>query len=126
MRIAIYVYIGFYLLFIAWVIARDIKDKDPRWDIACDALLLPLGFAGMLLFQLEVTNPSIKSLWRVVCVLIIAGQLFTNIFSRYLTLQGATELEPEDIPQWAILASDLTVIIVLLPMFIMNALFAFS
>ena len=126
MRAATYIYIGLYVLSAAWVIASDIKAKDPLWDTAADAFLLPLGFLGMLLFQMEVTNPPVKALWKVASVLIVAGQVFTNVFSRHLTLKGGAGPDPRDIPQWAILASDLAVIVVLLPMFIMNGLFAFS
>ena len=126
MRAATYIYAGFYLLFAAWVIASDVKDKDPLWDVASDVFLLPLGFVGMLLFLTEAANPSIKSLWKGACVLIIAGQVFTNIFSRRLTLKGGAGRRAEEVPQWAILAADLTAVAVLAPMFVMNALFAFS
>ena len=113
-------------MFSAWTIASDVKDKEPWWDIAAGAVLLPLGGIGILLFLFGVTDPSIKSIWKVVSIVIVAGQLFTNVFSRHLTLAGKTSLNPEKISQGAILAADLFVVLLLAPMFALNLLFALS
>jgi hypothetical protein len=61
----------------------------------------------------------------VVSILIIAGQLFTNVVSRYLTLAGKTDLNPTKISQWAILGADMVAVLLLAPMFVLNILFAF-
>lgn len=102
------------------------KEKEPWWDVGADVILLPLGIMGILLFLFGVNDPSIKSTWKVISVLIAAGQLFTNVFGRYLTLAGKTDLSPERLSQWAILGTDLTVVVLLAPMFVLNVLFAFS
>ena len=102
------------------------KERDPWWDKAADIILLPLGVIGILLFLFGVSDPSIKSTWRVISILIVAGQLFTNVFSRHLILAGKTDLSPERVSQWAILGADLAVIALLVPMFALNMLFAFS
>jgi arginine exporter protein ArgO len=126
MKTATYIYIGFYLLFAAWVIASEIKDKDPLWDTASDIILLSLGFIGMMFFQFEVTAPTIKLLWKGVSILIIIGQIFLNLYTRHQTLSGETELELKEMPKWAVMAADWTVIIALLPMFVLNIWFAYS
>ena len=94
--------------------------------MAAGAVLLPLGGIGMLLFVLGVDDPAIKSIWKVISVLVVSGQLFTNLASRHLTLVGKTDLNPEGISQWAILGADLAVVLLLAPMFVLNILFAFS
>jgi len=121
-----YIYTVIYLLFSAWTIASVVKERDPWWDKAADIILLPLGVIGILLFLFGVSDPSIKSTWRVISILIVAGQLFTNVFSRHLILAGKTDLSPERVSQWAILGADLAVIALLVPMFALNMLFAFS
>jgi len=121
-----YIYTVIYLLFSAWTIASVVKERDPWWDKAADIILLPLGVIGILLFLFGVSDPSIKSTWRVISILIVAGQLFTNVFSRHLILAGKTDLNPERVSQWAILGADLAVIALLVPMFALNMLFAFS
>ena len=126
LTILIYIYTGLYFLFSAWTIASDVKDKEPWWDIAASVVLLPLGGIGILLFVFNVNDPSIKSTWKVISVLVVAGQLFANVVSRHLTLAGKTALNPEKISQWTILAADLFTVLLLAPMFAMNILFAFS
>ena len=101
------------------------KEREPWWDVAADAILLPLGGIGMLFYLITVNDPSIKSIWKVISIVVIAGQLFSNVFSRHLTLAGKTDLNPEKISQWAILGADLTAIVLLAPMFALNILFAF-
>lgn len=126
LNILIYIYTGFYFLFSAWTIASDVKDKEPWWDVAAGVVLLPLGGIGILLFVFSVSDPSIKSTWKVISILVVAGLLFTNVFSRYLTLVGKTDLNPERISQWAILFADTVAVLFLAPMFALNILFAFS
>ncbi len=106
--------------------ASDLKNKEPWWDAAADVILLPLGGIGLLFFLFSVEIPSIKSAWKVISILVLTGQLFSNVVSRRLTLAGKTDLKPEALSQWAILGADLTVIILLAPMFFLNILFAFS
>jgi hypothetical protein len=103
-----------------------VKEREPWWDVAADVILLPLGAIGILLFLFSVNDPSIKSTWRVISIMVVAGQLFTNVFSRHLTLAGKTDLNPERASQLTILGADLTVIVLLAPMFALNMLFAFS
>ena len=126
LNILIYIYTVIYFLFSAWIIVSDVRHKEPRWDLTADVVLLPLGGIGIILFLFSVNDPSIKSIWKVFSILIIAGQLFTNVVSRYLTLVGRTDLRPEKISHWAILGADLIVVLFLAPMFALNILFAFS
>jgi hypothetical protein len=125
LKILIYIYTGIYLLFSAWTIATDVKEREPWCEVAADAILLPLGGIGMLFYLISVNDPSIKSIWKVVSIVVIAGQLFANVFSRHLTLAGKTDLNEEKISQWAILGADLTAIVLLAPMVALNILFAF-
>jgi hypothetical protein len=103
-----------------------VKEREPWWDVAADIILLPLGGIGILLFLFSVNDPSIKSTWKVISILVVAGQLFTNVFRRHLTLASKTDLNSERVSQWAILGSDLAVIVLLAPMFALNMLFALS
>jgi hypothetical protein len=125
LSVLIYIYTGFYLLFSVSTIATDIKDKEPWWDIAASVVLLPLGAVGIFLFLFGVNDPSIKSIWKVVSVVVVVGEVITNVISRRLTLAGKTSLDPEKISQWAILGADLIAVVVLVPMFALNLLFAF-
>jgi hypothetical protein len=126
LNILIYIYTGLYFVFSAWIIASDLKDKEPWWGTAADVVLLPLGAVGILLFVFSVNEPSLKTTWKAISILVVAGQLFTNVVSRHLTLAGKTDLNPERISQWAILGADMVVVLLLVPMFALNVLFAFS
>lgn len=126
LNILIYIYTGIYFLFSTWTIASDVKEKGPWWDIAASVVLLPLGGIGILLFVFSVNDPSLKSAWKVISILVVVGQLSTNVVSRYLTLAGETDLDPKGISQWALLGADLVAVFFLAPMFVLNILFAFS
>lgn len=121
----IYIYTAFYWLFSISTIIDDIKTKEPWWDIASDAVLLPLGGIGILLFILDVSDPTLKFVWKGFSVLIIAGQLVTNVLYRHLTLGEKTQVDPKHISQWTLLFADLTTVIILAPMAVMNVKFAF-
>ena len=126
MKTLIYIYAVIYVVFAALTIASAIKEKAPWWDLASDAILLPLGAIGILLYLFQVDYPLLKFVWKVVSVLIVAGQLFSNLHSRRLTLTGKGDLDPKKISQSAILAADLTAVVFLAPMCALNILFAFS
>jgi len=126
LRTLIYIYAAGYAIFTVWAIFTDVTEKQPWWDILSDLVLLPLGGAGILLYLFGVNEPLIKSSWKVVTVVIIIGQVFSNFGSRHLVLSGQTEIETEDISQWAILVSDLVIVIVLAPMALLNVFYAFS
>ena len=126
MRTLIYIYAAGYAIFAVWAIVTDFTEKQPWWDIVSDLILLPLGGAGILLYLFGVNDPLIKSSWKVVTVVIIIGQIFSNFGARHLVLSGQTEIDTEDISQWAILVSDLVIVIVLAPMALLNAFYAFS
>jgi hypothetical protein len=120
-----HIYAGVYLLFSAWTISSDVKEKEPFWDIVADLVLLPMGGIGILLFVFGVDEPGLKSTWKLISIVIVAGQVFTNVVSRYLTLAGKTSMNPAAMSQWTILAADLVTVLFLAPMFFMNILFAF-
>jgi hypothetical protein len=79
----------------------------------------------MLLFILDVSDPSLKFAWKGFSVLIIAGQLATNVLHRHFTLSEKTQAVTKNISQWTLLAADLTAVIILAPMAAMNVRFAF-
>ena len=126
MRTLIYIYVVGYALAVIWTIFDNLKEKEPWWDIASDLILLPLGFIGMLLYLFDVDDPSwIRSMWKGVTILIIVGQLISNVLHRHLVFSGKTELDPKTISQWTILFADLTSILLLAPMVALNILYAF-
>jgi len=126
LAIFIYIYAGIYALFSIWTIFDDLKHKEPWWDQASDLILLPLGGIGMLLFLFGINDPLLQSAWKIIAVLIVAGQLMTNVVARHLTFMGKTELNPRRISQWSILGADLFTIMLLAPMFVLNVMLAFS
>lgn len=122
----IYLYVAGYALVVVWGINDSFKEKEPWWDTASDLILLPLGFVGMLLYLFNVDEPSwIRSVWKGVTVMIITGQLITNLLHRRRVLSGKTELKPQEISQWTILAADLTAIVLPAPMVALNVIYAF-
>ena len=126
LTILICIYTGLYFLFSAWTIVTDVKDREPWWDIAASAIFLPLGGVGILLYTFQVSDPGIKSTWKVVGPLLVAGLLFANLVSRQLALSGKSDLDPEEISQGTILGADLMVVVLLGPMFVLNILFGFA
>jgi hypothetical protein len=122
----IYIYIVVYWLFVISTIIDDVKDREPWWDVASEAILLPLGGIGIFLFLFDVSGPSLKFVWKGISILIIIGQLVTNLLSRRLLLAGKRDIDPAKISQWIILVADLTAIVILVPMAVMNLKFAFK
>ena len=47
-RILIYIYAGFFFVFLAWSCYTDLKDREPWWETVTDAILLSLGGIGMI------------------------------------------------------------------------------
>lgn len=113
-------------MFITWTIIDNFKGEEAWWDVASDGILLPLGAIGIALFLFDVDSTFLKSVWKVVSVLVVAGQVASNLVLRHLTLTEETNLNPEEISQWAILGADLTTVVLLVPMFALNLLYAFS
>jgi hypothetical protein len=126
LKTLIYIYVAGYALVVVWGVVDGFKEREPWWDIASDLILLPLGFIGMLLYLFDVDDTSwVRSMWKGVTVAIIVGQLITNLLHRRRVLSGKTELKPEQISQWTILAADLTAIVLLGPMVALNVIYAF-
>lgn len=113
-------------MFLVWTIVEAIQGNEPWWDVASDVLLLPLGGVGMVLFITGVDAPIIKSIWKVVSVAIIVGQVITVMASRHRTLSGKDDIDSKKISQWHILAADLFTIIFMVPMGFLNLKYAFS
>ena len=82
MRIAIYIYVALYSLYTVWTIADDIREKPALWETVSDAVLLSLGLVGMILYQAEVADAAVKSVWKVASVLLVAGQVAVNVYTR--------------------------------------------
>lgn len=120
MRVALGIYAVVYVTAIAVTIVADIRSKDPFWEIASDAVLLPLGLVGIILYGIDVSNPNIKLAWRLLAPLIVVGQVSTNLFGRYRNKERiVTE-------RHAVWFADFFTVMLLLPMFITNLAFAFS
>ncbi len=115
-----------YALFLVWTIIDGVKGKEPWWDVTTDFILLPLGGIGMFLFLFSVADPSLKSAWKVISILIVAGQITVNVIARHRLLAGKTDFDPEGLSEWGILFTDLITVVLLAPMFVMNVMFAFS
>ena len=123
MRIAIYVYMAFFFLFSASVLFDDFKDKSPRWEIVTDLLLLPAGFAGMAFYQFGVEASALKMIWKAVSVLLLAGHVYSDLKSSRQMLAGAG---PGEISKRAVIAADLTSVVLIMPALVINFLFAYS
>lgn len=126
LKLLIYIYAVLYGPFLIWTLIDARTSPDPRWEILSDVVLLTLGGIGILLFLLSVGSPFLKSLWRVVSIVIVVGQLASNVLSRHETRGGKTELNPEKISEGAKLAADLVTIVLLMPMIVLNFMYAFS
>lgn len=119
MRVALAVYAAVYIFMIAHTIVTDLKSKEPLWDVASDAVLLPLGLVGVILYGFDVANPDLKLAWKLVAPLIVVGQVATNLFGRYLYKKRVI---PERDAVWF---ADIVAFMLLLPMFLANLAFAF-
>ena len=78
-RIALYIYMGFYLYHSVSTVVEDIKDEAPLWIITIDAIMLSLGFTGMCLYELGVSALVVKRLWRGASILIIMYHAVVNM-----------------------------------------------
>lgn len=123
MKIAIYAYMAFYFLFSASVLFDDFKNKAPRWEIVTDLLLLPTAFAGMALYQFGIEAPTLQTVWKAVCVLLLAGFVYSDLRSSREALAHA---RPGEVSKFAVIAADLTAVVLIMPAVVINFLFAYS
>jgi len=124
-RIALYIYMGFYFYHSVSTVVEDIKDEAPLWIITIDAIMLSLGFTGMCLYELGFSALVVKRLWSAVSIMIIMYHAVVNILVRYMTLRGLTEIDPKEITEVETLSADLITIVILLPLIILNILYAY-
>jgi hypothetical protein len=124
-RIALYIYMGFYFYHSVSTVAADIKDEEPLWIIIMDAALLSLGFTGMCLYELGVSALVVKRLWRGASILIIMYHAVVNIIAHHMILRGWTEVDPKEVTRVEMLSAALLTIVILLPLMILNILYAY-
>lgn len=125
LKILLYMYVAVYAWFLVWTIIDGVRGKEPWWDVTADLILLPLGGIGMFLFLNSVANPSLKSAWKVISILMVIGQIIVNVIARHRMLAGKTDFDPEGLSEWGILFTDLISVLLLAPMLVMNVMFAF-
>jgi hypothetical protein len=125
MTTAIYVYVGLYVLFYAWVVADDIGDGEPLWETLGDLVLSALSLLGMIFYLSGVADEGVRAVWKVVSILLVAGQVVLNFYGRHLTLKGEKETMKGEIRQPVILAADIAAVAFLLPSLALNVLFAY-
>jgi len=89
-------------------------------------MLLPLGGVGILLFLFRVNDPLLKFSWKIIAIVIVAGQIMSNVIARHLTLHGQTDRSLGRVSQLAILGADLVTVLCVAPMLVLNLIFAFS
>ena len=123
MRVGIYVYMAFYILLSASALYDDFKDKAPRWELIADLLLLPAGFAGMAFYQFGAEAPVLKTVWKAVCVLLLAGHVYSGSKSGREALAG---VPPGEVSRSAVIAADLTSVALIAPSVVINFLFAYA
>ncbi len=87
--------------------------------------MLSLGFTGMCLYELGFSSLVVKRLWSAVSIMIIMYHAVVNILVRYMTLRGLTEIDPKEITEVETLSADLITIVILLPLIILNILYAY-
>lgn len=126
MRIAIYLYMVFYLCFAASILRDDFKSSAPLWEMVSDLILLPLGFAGMAFYQFGVGAPLLKTIWMGVSVLLLVGHFASDLYSSHQVRKGETDIDPKELSKAALIAADITSIITVLPSIALNFLFAYS
>ncbi len=124
-RIALYIYMGFYLYHSVSIVVEDIKDKEPLWIITIDAIMLSLSFTGMCLYVLGVSSLAVKGLWRGASILIIMYHAVVNIIAHHMILRGWTEVDPKEVTRVEMLSADLVTIVILLHLMILNILYAY-
>ena len=125
MTTLIWIYIGLYVLVAAVIVLVEThltppEERDPGWESAADVLLLLLGLAGMLLFQLEVESAALTATWRVVAPLLVLAHIA-------LSLRGRRRVvEEEAPPKSAVFLNDLATLAFLGPSLVLNLLYAYG
>src|SRR4051794_4372755 len=121
MKTALGVYAAVYTVAAIVTIWDDPRSGHSAWDTAMDIVLMPLGLIGLLLFLNGVSNPEVKWLWKFAAPIVVAGLIVNSLRGRYRTKKklGAQY-------RGAALFSDVVTTMLLVPMFIVNLVFAFS
>ena len=126
MRIILYVYAGFYLLFSVSAVLDDIKDQHPFWRTGTDAALAQLASLGMVFYFLEVKNYGLILVWRPISLMLLGGQIFINFYERHSILAGKyPALDGRTLSRRALWLTDLFTMFIVLPAIIINLIFAY-
>ncbi|HEY2392800.1 MAG TPA: hypothetical protein VGK22_16615 [Candidatus Angelobacter sp.] len=121
MSAALAIYTVVYVVVSTVTIVADLKSRRSLWETGSDVFFLPLGLAGIVLYGFGAANPGLKLMWRMLAPLIVVGQVATNLLGRTRFLTHKRSNAGRD----AIWVADIVTIILLLPMFATNLIFAF-
>jgi hypothetical protein len=93
MRVALGIYAAVYIIAITVTIVADVKSKDAPWEMASDAVLLPLSLVGIILHGLGVANPDLKLAWKLLAPLIVrlhadAQDVFRSLHEHMMVLDS--------------------------------------
>lgn len=79
-------YVLFYVFAAGILIIFDFFVPTTSWSLykplrerISDAALFPIAMIGMMLLLKEVDNPSIKTAWKPISILLAAGQTYMNV-----------------------------------------------
>lgn len=123
----IWIYIGLYAAmwtFMAWVVSIAVpeEEQEPRWERALDAVLMILGFFGMLLYQKDPGILWLSKVWKVVAVVLplTHGALALRAGLGFLRDLGSLREQV-----WSVLGGAAIAAFLVLPPLLLNYLYAF-
>lgn len=120
MKTFVAIYAAIYALAAVATIIDDFRAKHPWWDVSVDVISLPLGLAGLLLYLGLFGNSAVRELWKIATALIVISQTVSTFIIR------KRRLHAEVVRGYMRWATDTAVCLLLIPMFLLNALYAFS
>lgn len=72
------IYILLYAFFSAGGIWSDFEDEYKPWQIAIDFASSLIGVAGCLFFLFSLSDPLLKSIWKLASLAMIAGSIYVD------------------------------------------------
>ena len=105
-----------------FLVPREEKQDQSHIETALDAVLLIVGFVGMILLLQDVDVPRLKDSWKVVSVLLVVSQFWLNLRARSRHLAA----RPQDEQSLLVRLGDFGMLAVLAPSLAFNLVYAFT
>jgi hypothetical protein len=106
----------------AVIVPAHEKKNDPWWDTPVDLILMISALAGMVFLFVDLQNPTVKTLWKPLSLVILVGQVYLNLRARIAWLRSPQDAKGRET---LVRAADLSALALVAPSSVLNLVYAF-